>query len=359
MPETEPERECTMSQSSDSDFLILRAARKQPIPRPPVWLMRQAGRYMPEFRAIRAQYDFLTVCDTAELVVEVSLQPVQQLGIDGAIIFSDLLIPARDMGCDLEYVKGEGPVIHNPVRNAADVDRLGTPDPSEASPALGQAISLLKREIEPAIPVLGFTGAPWTTAAYMIEGGGSRNFIEIKTMMYKAPELFERLLERVGETLVNYLAYQAAAGARMVQLFDSWAGNLSQADYRRYALPATQRVIQQFKARHPEVPVILYVGNSGHFLADTAASGADVLSLDWRVNLAQAAAEVGDRVALQGNLDPVRLFSTADDVAAATRETLASLDWQTGHIFNLGHGILPGTPVENVKRLVDTVKALG
>ena len=340
-------------------FLILDAALKRPVPRPPVWLMRQAGRYMPEFRAIRAKHDFLTVCDTAELVVEVSMQPVDQLGIDGAIIFSDLLIPARDMGCDLEYVKGEGPVIHNPVRSAQDVARLGDPDPAEASPALGQAIGMLKREIEPRIPVLGFTGAPWTTAAYMIEGGGSRNFIEIKQMMYKQPALFDQLSDKVAQVLIKYLAYQAESGARMVQLFDSWAGNLSRADYVRFALPATQKVIAGFKALHPTVPVILYVGNSGHFLAETATSGADVLSLDWRVDLAQAAAQVGDKVALQGNLDPVRLFSTADDVEAATRETLASLDWKTGHIFNLGHGILPGTPVENVKRLVDTVKAHG
>ncbi|HEY9841115.1 MAG TPA: uroporphyrinogen decarboxylase, partial [Candidatus Obscuribacterales bacterium] len=293
-----------------SPFLIVNAARKQPVPRRPVWLMRQAGRYMPEFRAIRQKYDFLTVCDTPELVVEVSLQPVQQLGIDGAIIFSDLLIPARDMGSDLEYVKGEGPVIHNPIRSEADVAALRDPDPAEASPALGAAIAMLRREVEPQIPVLGFTGAPWTTAAYMIEGGGSRNFILIKEMMYKQPALFERLLGHISGVLINYLAYQAEAGARLVQIFDSWAGALSAEDYRRYALPATQKVIAGFKALRPDVPVILYVGNSGHFLADTAASGADVLSLDWRVDLAAAAALVGDQVALQGNLDPCRLFST-------------------------------------------------
>ncbi len=343
----------------ESPFLIVNAARKLQVPRRPVWLMRQAGRYMPEFRAIRAKHDFLTVCDTPELTVEVSMQPVDQLGIDGAIIFSDLLIPARDMGCDLEYVKGEGPVIHNPVRHADDVAKLRNPDPSEASPSLGKAISMLKHEVEPKIPVLGFTGAPWTTAAYMIEGGGSRNYIEIKQMMYKDPGLFDKLLDHIAGVLVNYLVYQAESGARLVQIFDSWAGALSEADYRRYALPATQKVIREFKSRQPEVPLILYVGNSGHFLEATAESGADVLSLDWRVDLAMAAAKVGDRVALQGNLDPVRLFSTADDVEQAALETMRLLDWKTGHIFNLGHGILPGTPVENVKRLVDTVKNHG
>lgn len=341
------------------DFLILRAARKQPLERPPVWLMRQAGRYMPEFRAIRQRVDFLTLCDTPELVVEVSMQPVDQLGIDGAIIFSDLLIPARDMGSDLEYVKGEGPVIHNPVRSAQDIEQLRDPDPSEASPSLGQAIALLKREIEPRIPVLGFTGAPWTTAAYMIEGGGSRNYTLIKEMMYKEPALFDKLSQHIAGVLVKYLDYQVKAGARMVQIFDSWAGALSETDYRRYALPHTQSVITGFKQLNPEVPLILYVGNSGHFLEATAESGADVLSLDWRVDLQKAADLVGDKVALQGNLDPCRLFSSREDVEQATRALIEDFSWKTGHIFNLGHGILPGTPVENVKALVETVKGMG
>lgn len=344
---------------SDTNFLILDAALKREIPRRPVWLMRQAGRYMPEFRAIRAKVDFLTLCDTPDLVVEVSMQPVDQLGIDGAIIFSDLLIPARDMGCDLEYVKGEGPVIHNPIRSEADVDQLRSPNPAEASPALGQAISLLKKTIEPRIPVLGFTGAPWTTAAYMIEGGGSRNYILIKEMMYKAPALFDRLSQKIADVLISYLSYQVKAGARMVQIFDSWAGALSEADYRRFALPATQKVIAGFKALHPEIPLILYVGNSGHILDATSESGADVLSLDWRVDLNWAAQRVGHKVALQGNLDPCRLFSTREDVERATRELLEGFAWKTGHIFNLGHGILPGTPVDNVKCLVETVQSYG
>lgn len=339
------------------DFLILKAVRKQPIPRPPVWLMRQAGRYMPEFRAIRAKVDFLTLCDTPELVVEVSLQPVQQLGVDGAIIFSDLLIPARDMGANLEYVKGEGPVIHNPIHTEADVQALRDPIPEEASPALGQAIQWLKKEVEPHIPVLGFTGAPWTTAAYMIEGGSSRHYIRIKQMMYQAPHLFQRIMHHVTRVLVNYLSYQVRSGARLVQVFDSWAGVLSASDYISYALPATQQLIQAFKARHPDVPIILYVGNSGHCLEATATSGADVLSLDWRVDLNQAVQRVGSHVAFQGNLDPARLFSSARDVEQQTRQIIDNFPWKTGLIFNLGHGILPETPVENVKRLVDTVKS--
>ncbi len=340
---------------SDS-FLILDAALKKPVARTPVWLMRQAGRYMPEFRAIRAEVDFLTLCDTPELVVEVSMQPVDQLGIDGAIIFSDLLIPARDMGCDLEYVKGSGPVIHNPIRHADDLKRLRIPEPEEASPSLGQAIAMLKKEVEPRIPVLGFTGAPWTTAAYMIEGGGSRNYIHIKTMMYKAPEIFEKLMQQLTETLIKYLVYQVKSGARLVQIFDSWAGALSEPEYRQYALPTTQRVIQGFKEQCPDTPLTLYVGNSGHLLEATAESGADMLSLDWRVDLNDAIRRVGDKVSFQGNLDPVRLFSTADDVEAQVTQILDTMPWQTGHVFNLGHGILPETPVENVKRLVDTVQ---
>jgi len=345
--------------SQEPEFLIVQAAKKQPVSRRPVWLMRQAGRYMPEFRAIRAKVDFLTLCDTPELVVEVSMQPVDQLGIDGAIIFSDLLIPARDMGSDLEYVKGEGPLIHNPIRHADDLKNLKDPDPAEASPSLGQAIGWLKKEVEPRIPVLGFTGAPWTTAAYMIEGGGSRNYIHIKEMMYKAPQTFFALLDKITPVLIRYLAYQAEAGARLVQIFDSWAGALSEVEYRHYALPATQQVIAGFKKRHPEVPLVLYVGNSGHFLEATAESGADVLSLDWRVELNDAARRVGHKVGFQGNLDPVRLFSSADDVEAQVKALLEGFTWQTGHVFNLGHGILPGTPVENVKRLVETVKRYG
>lgn len=340
---------------SDS-FLILDAALKKTVARTPVWLMRQAGRYMPEFRAIRAEVDFLTLCDTPELVVEVSMQPVDQLGVDGAIIFSDLLIPARDMGCDLEYVKGAGPVIHNPIRHADDLKKFRVPEPEEASPSLGQAIAMLKKEVEPRIPVLGFTGAPWTTAAYMIEGGGSRNYIHIKKMMYKAPEIFDALMNQLIETLIKYLVYQVKSGARLVQIFDSWAGALSESEYRQYALPATQRVIAGFKAQCPGVPLTLYVGNSGHFLEATAESGADMLSLDWRVDLNDAVRRVGDKVSFQGNLDPVRLFSTADDVETQVKHILDTFPWQTGHVFNLGHGILPETPVENVKRLVHTVQ---
>lgn len=341
------------------DFLILKAAKKQDVPRPPVWLMRQAGRYMPEFRAIRAKVDFLTLCDTPELVVEVSMQPVDQLAVDGAIIFSDLLVPSRDMGSDLEYIKGTGPVIHNPIRHIDDLKTLRDPDPSEASPSLGKAISMLKKEVEPRIPVLGFTGAPWTTAAYMIEGGGSRNYVHIKKMMYKAPEVFEPLMQHISKVLVRYLDYQVRSGARLVQIFDSWAGAMNRHDYRTYAHPYTQQVIAEFKKLHPETPLTLYVGNSEHLLDITAESGADVLSLDWRVELNDAAQRVGDKVAFQGNLDPVRLFSSIDDVEAQTRSIIDNFDWKTGHIFNLGHGILPETPVENVKRLVDTVKSYG
>jgi uroporphyrinogen decarboxylase len=270
------------------NFRLLQAALKQPVDRTPVWLMRQAGRYMPEFRAIRQKVDFLTLCNTPELVVEVSMQPVDQLGVDGAIIFSDLLIPCQAMGSDLAYVKGEGPVIYNPVRTAEDVAQLGSPDPAEASPSLGEAIRMLKREVEPKIPVLGFTGAPWTTAAYMIEGGGSSHYIRTKQMMWREPELFQTLLNKISEVLVRYLCYQIEAGVRLVQLFDTWAGGLMEADYRRYCLPMTQWVIAQVKAKHPDIPVVLYVNNSHHLLEATAESGADMLSVDWRVDLAEA-----------------------------------------------------------------------
>jgi uroporphyrinogen decarboxylase len=340
-------------------FLLLDAARRKPVPRTPVWLMRQAGRYMPEFRAIRQKVDFLTLCNTPELAVEVSMQPVDQLQVDGAIIFSDLLIPAQAMGGDLEYVKGEGPVIHNPVRTEADVAKLLSPDPQEASPALGEAIKMLVQAVEPRIPVLGFTGAPWTTAAYMIEGGGSSHYRYIKSMMYQAPALFERLLAHISDVLVNYLDYQARSGARLVQIFDTWAGSMSLADYRRFALPSTQYVIRSFKQRQPDVPLVLYVNNSHHLLEATAEAGADVLGLDWRVSLSEVPQRLGANQVVQGNLDPCLLFGPSEGVEQGVKDVLASWSDSTGHIFNLGHGILPETPVENVKRLVEWVKEYG
>ena len=347
-----------MTDTSPS-FLLLDAARGLPVARTPVWLMRQAGRYMPEFRAIRQKVDFLTLCNTPELAVEVSMQPIDQLDVDGAIIFSDLLIPAQAMGGDLEYVKGEGPVIHNPVRTEADVKNLRAPHPQEASPALGEAIAMLVKAVEPRIPVLGFTGAPWTTAAYMIEGGGSSHYRYIKTMMYHEPALFDRLLEHISGVLIQYLDYQARSGARLVQIFDTWAGALSLADYRRFALPTTQRVIQGFKALQPDVPLVLYVNNSHHLLEATAEAGADVLSLDWRVPLGEVPSRVGAEVSVQGNLDPCLLFGPASGVEQGVKDVLASWKSPTRHIFNLGHGILPETPVENVKRLVEWVKEYG
>lgn len=336
--------------------LILRAARRQPVERTPVWLMRQAGRYMPEFRAIRQEYDFLRLCKTPEKMVEVSLLPVHQLDIDGAIIFFDLLLPAEAMGSHLEYCKGEGPVIHNPLRQASDIHQLRHPDPTEANPALGQAIQWLKRELNGTIPVLGFTGAPWTMAAYMIEGGGSSHYTHIKRLMYQEPELFQHLLDHIRDVMVDYLCYQIESGAEMVQLFDTWVGHLSLADYRHFALPHTQQVIQMVKHRCPQALVVLYVNTCSHLLPALAESGADVLSVDWRVDLPAVWHQVGHKMALQGHLDPTLLFGSQSMVEAATHQLLESFPAPTGHIFNLGHGILPETPVTNVQAVVRTVQ---
>lgn len=338
------------------NFLITDAAQGKPVKRTPVWLMRQAGRYQSEFREIRKKVDFLTLCDTPELVVEVSLLPIQQSGMDGAIIFSDLLVPSRDMGSDLEYIKGRGPVIHNPIRSFDDLKQLKRPDPSEASPSLGQAIRMLRKEVEPDIPVLGFTGAPWTTAAYMIEGGSSSQYMNIKKMMYANPELFHAIMEHITPVLADYLAYQAEAGVALVQLFDSWAGALSEADYRHYALPYTQKVISLFKERYPDVSVVLYVNNSHHFLEASAESGADVLSIDWRIPIDEAYRRVGDKVAFQGNFEPLKLFAPQEEIEKEIKAILNAFPAESGHIFNLGHGILPGTPVENVQFFVECVK---
>lgn len=341
-----------------SKHLIINSALKNPIDRIPVWLMRQAGRYQAEFRAIRAKVDFLTLCNTPELAVEVSLLPIQQSGMDGAIIFSDLLIPAQTMGSDLEYVKGVGPVIHNPVRNEQDFSKLKSPIPQEASPALGEAISLLKKELAGKIPVLGFTGAPWTLAAYMIEGGGSRSYVHVKKMMYQAPELFHKIMEHLCGVLVDYLCYQAESGAELLQVFDTWAGAMTAADYRKFALPYTQKVILETKKRC-SAPIVHYNNINAHLLEDMAESGADVLSVDWRISLSEAKARVGDKVALQGNFDPVKLFATQEEIELEVKRILEDADSSTGLIFNLGHGIVPETPVENVQFLVESVKKYG
>jgi uroporphyrinogen decarboxylase len=339
----------------DTNFLLLRAARKEPVERVPVWIMRQAGRYMKEYREIRAKHDFLTMCRTPEIAVEVSMQPVEHMGMDAGIIFSDILIPVEAMGIIVTFEKDHGPKLHNPVKNLDDVNALDVPEPSEKMPFVAESIKLFRRKLEDKLPVLGFSGSPWTLAAYMIEGGGSKNYNKIKSFMFNEKKAFSLLMEKLTETVVKHLYAQVQAGASLVQIFDTWAGCLSPEDYLNYAFPYEKAVIDQLK-KLTDTPVTLYINGCGNFLEKMAETGADVLSIDWMTDLAYAKKRVGDKVSLQGNLDPCVLYGEPEFIKKRVLETLNKFGKETGYIFNLGHGILPDIPAENVKLLVEIVK---
>lgn len=345
-----------MTQSSESvnpKALFLRACRCEPVERVPVWIMRQAGRYLPEYRAIRQKHNFLEVCRTPELAMEVSLQPRRILGVDAVIVFSDILIPAGAMGLPFELTD-KGPVIESPLRTAAQVRELSSFDPEQETGFLMQTIRGLVRELGPDIPVLGFAAAPWTLACYMIEGHGKDGFPAAKTLLYSDPELFRTLLERIARATAGYLRAQIAAGATAVQLFDTWVGELTLEQYREFALPATQLLIEEIGAG--DTPVILYTKASSHLLAAAAESGANVMSVDWRVDLATVRERVGAGIALQGNVDPCVLLGPESAVRRAARDAVQSTGG-LGHILNLGHGILQQTPVENARAFVQEGQA--
>ncbi len=315
--------------------------------------MRQAGRYLPEYRAIRKDTDFLTLCKTPELAVEVSLQPYRILGVDAVIMFSDILIPVEAMGQEVKLTEQKGPELPDPIRSRQQVDRLTVPDPIDKTGFVMEIIRTLRRELEGAVPLIGFAGAPWTLAAYMIEGGGSKNYAQVKRLMYTDPATFHVLLDKIADTIILYLNAQIEAGAQVVQLFDSWAGELSPTDYSEFALPYEQKI---FASINRSAPSIIYINGSGTFLEQMATCGADVLSIDWRVNLDHARARVGEKFTLQGNLDPCVLLSTPDIVTEKAREVLRAGGGHR-HILNLGHGILPMTPVENAQAFVDAPRS--
>ena len=315
--------------------------------------MRQAGRYLPEYRAIRKDTDFLTLCKTPELAVEVSLQPYRILGVDAVIMFSDILIPVEAMGQEVKLTEQKGPELPDPIRSRQQVDRLTVPDPIDKTGFVMEIIRTLRRELAGAVPLIGFAGAPWTLAAYMIEGGGSKNYAQVKRLMYTDPATFHVLLDKIADTIILYLNAQIEAGAQVVQLFDSWAGELSPRDYSEFALPYEQKI---FASINRSAPSIIYINGSGTFLEQMATCGADVLSIDWRVNLDAARARVGEKFTLQGNLDPCVLLSTPDIVTEKAREVLRAGGGHR-HILNLGHGILPMTPVENAQAFVDAPRS--
>src|SRR3974390_132544 len=329
--------------------LFLRACRCEPVPRVPVWMMRQAGRYLPEYREIRAKHSFLTVCKTPDLAVEVSVQPFRRLGVDAIIIFSDILIPAEAMGLELE-LEDAGPNLPNPVRTEADVRKLHTFDPEQETGFLMEALRRTVRQVGPDVPVLGFAASPWTLACYMVEGKTKEGFATVKNFLYREPKVFRELLHRIAQATIPYLKGQIQAGVSAVQLFDTWCGELDLQDYTEFVVPAVQEVIAGIGSA---VPVIYYTKASHHLLPSVVKAGANVLSVDWRVPLSTVRKLAGPKVALQGNLDPAILFGPEDKIRTATLGIVEELGGH-GHILNLGHGILQHTPVENAQLFIRT-----
>jgi uroporphyrinogen decarboxylase len=314
--------------------------------------MRQAGRYQKEYRALREKYSFLEMCKTPELAARVTLLPVEQLKVDAAIIFADILLPLEPMGIDFEFAKDEGPVFHQPIREMKQIDALRVIEPEEDMPFLMEAIRTVRRELEGKIPLIGFSGAPFTLASYVIEGGHSKNYVLTKGMMYQNRSAWHGLMEKLADVLIRYLNSQVRAGAQTVQLFDSWVGCLSPQDYEEYVLPYSKKVLDGVGKR---VPLIHFATSSSTLLEGMKQAGGDVIGLDWRVDLREAWNRIGHDVAVQGNLDPVILFGPVDRIEKEVKRILERAEGRPGHIFNLGHGILPNTPFDNVVRLVDAV----
>jgi uroporphyrinogen decarboxylase len=327
---------------------FLRACRREQVDMTPVWFMRQAGRYMAEYRALRERYSLLEICSHPELAVAVTLQPVDVIEVDAAILFSDLLLPFTPLGLRFDFVKGEGPAVENPVRSAADVRRLRDVEPREALAHVLETIRLLRGELEGRVPLIGFGGAPFTLAAYAIEGGPSTSYTRTKTFMYSEPRAWHQLCDRFASLIADYMHAQIEAGVQAVQIFDSWAGALSRADYREFAQPHSRRIFESLAGTG--VPLIHFGVGTGAILSELAEAGGDVIGVDWRLPLDEAWERLGDR-GIQGNMDPALLLGPADRIFAGASDVLNRARRRPGHIFNLGHGVLPGTPIERVQEL--------
>jgi uroporphyrinogen decarboxylase len=339
---------------------FLRACRREPVAYTPMWMMRQAGRYMPEYRAIREKHGFLEMCRTPELAVEVTLQPVDLIGVDAAILFSDILVSFPGMGLDLEFAKGEGPVIHNPVRTAADVDKLVVADPIESTGFVMETLRILRRELENKVPLIGFAGAPFTLASYAIEGHGTRDYEHCKALMWSDPAAWDRLLTTFADTTIAYLSAQIDAGAQVVQLFDSWVGYVAPRDYERSVLPHSKRVIDEVSAHGRAtvpggVPVIHFANGATSMLDLVQKAGGDVLGVDWRLDMRRAVEQVDGRFAIQGNIDPVALFAPDDELERMVVDILEAVGTRPGHVFNLGHGIHKTSDPEKARTLLRLV----
>ncbi|MDX1776218.1 MAG: uroporphyrinogen decarboxylase [Desulfobulbales bacterium] len=336
---------------------FLKACRGEKVDYTPVWMMRQAGRYLPDYQRVRSKLTFLELCKTPELAAEVTIQPIDILGVDAAILFSDILIPLEAMGLTLEFHEKVGPVFPDPVRDRGAVDRLIIPDPHEHLNFVLETIRILRRELAQKVPLIGFAGAPFTLATYLIEGGSSKFFFDTKKMMFADPELYSALLEKITACTTVYLKAQAEAGAQALQIFDSWAGVLAPGDFERYALPYVQRIIADLK-ESTDVPIIYFANNGATLLDLSKTSGADVLGLDWRVDIAKAVEQLGPEFSVQGNLDPIALLLPEKELRDRVAKILAGASKARGHICNLGHGIHQFTPPAQAKIFIDAVHEL-
>ena len=338
-------------------YRFLKACRREPVDVTPVWIMRQAGRYLPEYQQVRGKNSFLTLCKTPELAAKVTIQPVERLGVDAAILFSDILIPVEAMGVPLEFHEGKGPILGKEIRGQADVDSLSVPDPAEKVPFVMETVRILRKALEGKVPLIGFSGAPFTLASYIVEGGTSRNFIKLKTLMYQAPKVYRSLMAKITRTVIAYLNAQIEAGAQAVQIFDTWAGILTQGDYEEYALPYTRQVVAGLSRAN--TPVIHFANDCATLLPSIRTLGVDVVAVDWRIPLDIAAGVVGKGMALQGNMDPTMLFLPPEKIDDCVRDVLRRGEAAESHIFNLGHGILPPTNPEHAIAMVEAVHRFG
>jgi uroporphyrinogen decarboxylase len=340
---------------------LLRALMRQPVDATPVWMMRQAGRYLPEYRRTRSKAgDFMTLCKTPELACEVTLQPLERFPLDAAILFSDILTIPDAMGLGLYFAEGEGPNFRRPVRDERDVAALGVPDPETDLRYVMDAVRVIRRELAGRVPLIGFSGSPWTLATYMVEGKSSKDFANTKCMMFAQPQLMHRLLDLLARSVTAYLNAQIAAGAQAAMVFDTWGGALTPRDFRAFSLAYMERIVEGLTREHEgrRVPVILFTKGGGQWLEDIAASGCDAIGVDWTTDMGEARARVGDRVALQGNMDPSVLYCEPDRIRAEVAEILAAYGPGSGHVFNLGHGIHQHVPPEHAAAFVAAVHEL-
>jgi uroporphyrinogen decarboxylase len=340
---------------------MLRALLREPVDRTPVWMMRQAGRYLPEYREVRARAgDFMSLCTSPEYACEVTMQPLDRFPLDAAILFSDILTIPDAMGLGLSFAQGEGPQFERPVRDAKAIQRLGVPDPEADLGYVMDAVRLIRSELDGKIPLIGFSGSPWTLATYMVEGGSSRTFSRIKALRYEDPVALHALLTVLAESVATYLRAQIEAGAQIIQIFDTWGGVLTPSDYREFSLDYMTHVIEALPEENDgrAVPVILFTKGGGPWLETMVSSGADCLGLDWTVDIGDARARVGDRVSLQGNLDPAALLAKPEHIREAVGGILSAFGSGNGHVFNLGHGITPDVPPEHAAAMIEAVHEL-